>query len=121
MSTSDFTPRQLAAIRIAVAEVAGWVRIPPNRSWPNEYYKAPDGACRTREELPDYPADLNAVMKVVRAIARPEARRKYMRELRGSAEYNLDFNMLTATALQCSIAFLKAITPDKWEAIKTNP
>jgi hypothetical protein len=133
MNASDFTPKQIEAIRIAVAEVAGLTDV---HETGNEHkrvvmHRASNGRdwCIT----PDYPADLNAVHEVEKSLTGPQWD-AYTHDLdaigrRGDKvpwrEMNpsrvIDAYLVHANATDKCIALLMTLAPDKWEAIKSNP
>jgi hypothetical protein len=133
MNASDFTPKQIQAIRIAVAEVAGKTEV---RETVNDYVR--DIMCRANNGrdwsiVPNYPADLNAVHEVEKMLIASDEDgdfrcRYHCVVLPDSLGIDTDvwqhrfmWRLISATALQRCIALLMTVTPDKWEAIKANP
>lgn len=143
MNTKDLTPKQLAAIRIAVAEIDGWERwkhydgcvwltMPDSdrcrQTWlAGGMTKTDQQVEQVRDDCPNYPADLNAVRDVVMKMG-IVPKRCIAENLEKVCEDDLPgdvwgdaFAVQNATALQRCIALLMTLAPDKWEAIKANP
>jgi hypothetical protein len=143
MNASDFTPKQLQAIRIAVAEAAGrdpWFRCPQHSEvtpdhatlgtlcpWCAETLEWWDG---TNGPLPDYTGDLNAVHEVENSLNDDQHYdfRGHLVDVTYSDIVNQEQRVMeserawiSAPALQRCIALLMTLAPDKWKAIKNDP
>jgi hypothetical protein len=123
MNTSEFTPKQLQAIRIAVAEAAGWHHI---------HYDGPElivGHPRSQRKpdispvpVPKYTESLDAVHEVENGLPIEKLVRygHFLRDVL-TWKWPRKRTSIFATALQRCIALLMTLAPDKWKAIKNDP
>lgn len=126
----NLTPKQIQAIRIAVAEVAGWnfVRLSTYNDKRPVYAHPTTEALTT--ELPNYPADLNAVHEVEMLLTGPQWN-EYTRILDdigrcgGKLPWQdinpsrvIDAYLVHANATDKCIALLMTLAHDKWLEIQ---
>lgn len=133
----NLTPKQIQALRIAVADMDGWKDVicamrllgtPPegfSSTHDPAIWSPEDGSCLY--ELPNYPENLDAVHEVVSGLP-DQSRHAYAVTLagelwkpartRGWQDYRDTLAVSEATALQRCIALLRALSPDKWEEIQ---
>lgn len=149
MNTKDLTPKQLAAIRIAVAEIDGWERwkcydgcvwltMPDSdrcrQTWlAGGMTKTDQPVEQVRDDCPNYPADLNAVHEVEKLLTGPQwdMYTRFIDDIGRCGDKLpwqdinpsrvIDAYLVHANAMDKCFALLITVAPDKLEVIKANP
>jgi hypothetical protein len=120
------TPEQQQALRIAVAEIAGWKYIQWDKNWrggsiePKWLWIAPGqlSPLPNLQVVPNYPADLNAVYEVEMTLGRGLLTEPYLKHLLEIIPSQLWSDVVLASATDRCIALVMTLAPDKWETIK---
>jgi len=113
---TKMTPQEM---RIAIAEACGWVPLPMGEIWRDKdgYFARADGK-PGHFNVPDYPADLNAMHEAEKTLT-PDQQIDYLAQLfdlafAGDQNPDTFMGQVCATALQRAEAFCRVKYPERF-------